>query len=129
MKKILLTTTVLLAGLMAYAAEHPMDMMFKTWIGTPIKSTIKEWGDPSDIVYKRGQREYKWITSGTRFIPGTMFEERTMCERKLIVDVKGKIVYGTFTGNGCPFTRESVKRWNNPNFDYMQDMINSDYQN
>lgn len=124
MKKFLLTLTIIFAGLAAVAAEHPMDLMFKTWINSPIKSAIKEWGDASDIVYKRGQREYKWITTGTRFIPGTMFEERTYCERKLIVDKKGKIVYGTFSGNGCPFTRESVKAWNNPNYDYMQDMLN-----
>ncbi len=124
MKNFLLTLTIFFTGLAAVAAEHPMDLMFKTWINSPIKSAIKEWGDASDIVYKRGQREYKWITTGTRFIPGTMFEERTYCERKLIVDKKGKIVYGTFSGNGCPFTRESVKAWNNPNYDYMQDMLN-----
>lgn len=123
MKNFLLTSIILFAGLAVYAAEHPMDMMFKTWINEPVKSVIKQWGDPADIDYKRGQREYKWITSGTRFIPGTMFEERTYCERKLIVDVKGRVMYGTFSGNGCPFTRESVKAWNNPDYDYMQDVL------
>lgn len=124
MKNFLLTISIMLVGMMVYASEHPMDMMFKTWIGEPVKSAIRQWGDPTDIDYKRGQREYRWITSGTRFIPGTMFEERTQCERKLIVDVKGKIVYGAFSGNGCPFTRESVKKWNNPDYDYMKDVLN-----
>lgn len=125
MKKFLLTASILImTGIIVYSSEHPMDLMFKTWIGSPVKSAIRLWGDPSDIDYKRGQREYKWVTTGTRFIPGTMFEERTQCERKLIVDVKGKIVYGSFSGNGCPFTRESVKHWNNPDYDYMQDVLN-----
>lgn len=123
MRKFLFTAMILLSGLTVCSSEHPMDSMIKTWVNFPVKDVIEEWGDPTDINYLRGQREYIWITTGTRFIPGTMFEERTSCQRKLIVGKKGKIIYGTYSGNGCPFTKESVKKWNNPNYDYLQDMF------
>ena len=112
----ILYTTIFFFGITAAlsAAEHPMDTMFKTWIGTPIKQAVKTWGQPTDIDYQRGQTVYKWQESSARYIPGTMFQEKTECERKLIVDISGKIVYGTFEGNGCPFTTEGVKKWNKP---------------
>lgn len=96
------------------AANHPMDDMFKTWIGVPVKEVVKYWGNPTDIDYERGQTEYEWKEVSTRFIPGTQYQQKTECERKLIVDVSGTVVYGTFSGNGCPFTTEGVKKWNNP---------------
>ncbi|MGN0014689.1 MAG: hypothetical protein ACI37T_04655 [Candidatus Gastranaerophilaceae bacterium] len=114
MKKILLTA-ILLAGSYAIAAgNHPMDEMLKSWIGTPINDVIKYWGNPNDIEYERGQTEYEWKETSTRFIPGTQYQEKTKCERKLIVDVSGTVIYGTFEGNGCPFTTEGVKKWNKP---------------
>ena len=115
MKKYLLSAILILTGLTAVAAiDHPMDTMFKTWIGTPVKEVIKYWGNPSDIDYKRGQTVYKWEEANDRYIPGTMFQQKTECERILIVDISGKVVYGYFEGNGCPFTTEGVKKWNKP---------------
>lgn len=115
MKKFLLTITVLFFGISCIAAtEHPMDTMFKTWYNTPVKEVVKAWGNPTDIDYQRGQTVYKWEESSSRYIPGTQFQHKTECERKLIVDISGKVVFGTFDGNGCPFTSESVKKWNKP---------------
>lgn len=94
------------------AIEHPMDTMFKTWIGTPIKEVVKAWGNPSDIDYKRGQTVYTWKEESTRFVPGTMYQHKTECERKLIVDISGKVIFGAFDGNGCPFTSDGAKKWN-----------------
>ena len=115
MKNFIFIVCFLISSSVAIAAvEHPMDIMFKTWIDTPIKDVVKVWGNPTDIDYKRGQTEYKWEEEGSRFIPGTQYQQKIECERKLIVDVSGKVVYGTFSGNGCPFTTEGVKKWNKP---------------
>lgn len=115
MKKIFLVAFISLIGSYTFAAaNHPMDEMFKTWIGTPIKEVVKYWGNPTDIDYERGQTEYEWKEASTRFIPGTQYQEKIECERKLIVDVSGTVIYGTFKGNGCPFTTEGVKKWNKP---------------
>lgn len=119
MKKIILTLSLILAGTAVCATvEHPMDAMFKTWINTPVKEVVKAWGNPTEIDYKRGQTEYKWAESSARFIPGTQFQQKVECERKLIVNVSGEVVYGTFNGTGCPFTTEGVKKWNNPKEKY-----------
>ena len=77
-----------------------MDTMFKTWYETPIKEVVKYWGNPTDIDYKRGQTVYSWYEKSTRFIPGTMLQKKTECERRLIVDISGKVVYGTCIGFG-----------------------------
>lgn len=115
MKKSIVFTVLILAANTAIAAvEHPMDTMFKTWTGTPIKQVVKAWGNPSDIDYKRGQTVYTWKEESARYIPGTMYQHKTECERKLIVDISGKVVLGTFEGNGCPFTTDGVKKWNKP---------------
>ena len=115
MKKLYISAILILAGLGAYAAvEHPMEVMFKTWTDTPVKEVIKAWGNPSDIDYKRGQTVYKWSEKSSRYIPGTMFQQKTDCTRILISDISGKVVYGFFEGNGRPFTSEGVKKWNKP---------------
>ncbi len=114
-KMMLLFVCVIAMGLYAdAAANHPMYDMFQTWVGTPVKEVVKYWGNPTDIDYERGQTEYEWKEVGTRFIPGTQYQQKTECERKLIVDVSGVVVYGTFSGDGCPFTTEGVKKWNKP---------------
>ena len=113
MKKYIYSLVIFALGAGVYAsAEHPMDTMFKTWVDTPIKEVIKVWGNPTDIDYKRGQTVYTWEDESTRYIPGSMFQRKVECERKLIVDISGRVVYGTFEGNGCPFTNEGVKKWN-----------------
>ena len=114
MKKAILTTICIFSATAAFAYIHPTSKMFETWIGTPVKTVVKYWGNPTDITYGRGQTEYEWTEVSSRYIPGTQFQEKTECNRKLIVDVSGKVVYGTFSGNGCPFTSASVKKWNKP---------------
>ncbi|MBQ2644967.1 hypothetical protein IJG14_05280 [bacterium] len=115
MKKIIIILGILSCGMASSASiNHPMEEMFKTWIDTPIKEVIKSWGNPTDIDYKRGQTVYKWEEESSRYIPGTQFQQKLECTRKLIVDISGKVVYGTFDGNGCPFTTEGASKWNKP---------------
>ncbi len=115
MKKSILALALILVGTGVYAQTiHPMDEMFKTWIGVKVKEAVKYWGNPSDIEYDQSQTKYQWKEVSTRFIPGTQFQEKTECERILIVDTTGLIVYGKYKGNGCPFTTEGVKKWNYP---------------
>lgn len=115
MKKFIMSFLVVFIGISVNAeSEHPMDTMFQTWYGTPIKEVIKYWGNPTDIDYKRNQTVYKWEESSERYIPGTQFQRKLECERKLIVDVSGKVIFGSFDGNGCPFTSEGAKKWTKP---------------
>lgn len=114
MKKIALFLLIF-AGAAVYAEiEHPMDAMLKTWYDTPIKEVVKYWGNATDIDYKRNQTVYSWEESTERYIPGTQFQRKLECERKLIVDISGKVIFGTFEGNGCPFTAEGAKKWAKP---------------
>jgi methionyl-tRNA synthetase len=115
MKKIAIILLFILTGLCAIAKEHPMNTMFNGWIGSSVKDVVRAWGDPTTIDYKRGQTEYVWYEASARYIPGTEFQEKVSCERRMIFDKTRHVIYGTFSGDGCPFTREGVKKWNNPN--------------
>ncbi len=117
MKKLLILLIIITMGSGVYASvKHPMEEMFATWYGTKIKFAIKSWGNPTDIEYDQSQTKYIWSESSARYIPGTQFQKKVECDRILIVDTTGLIVYGKYKGEGCPFTTESVKKWNNPKF-------------
>lgn len=115
-KSILLIIIAVLcgAGVFAYG-EHPMDKALQTWIGMRAKEVVKIWGDPSTIEYEQGQTKYIWEETQSRFIPGTQLQKRVDCNRILVVDTSGRVVYAKFTGEGCPFTTESAKKYINPN--------------
>lgn len=117
MKKFLLALVLISFGAGAFAAvENPTEAMFKTWYGVKIKKVVKYWGQPTDIEYDQSQKKYKWLEHSTRYIPGTQYQKRVACERVLIVDVSGRVVFGKYNGTGCPFTTEGVKQWINPEF-------------
>ena len=116
MKKIflcLVIVSILGAGAFAYG-EHPMDKALQTWIGMKAKEVVKIWGNPTDIQYEQGQTKYIWEETQARFIPGTQLQKRVDCNRILIVDTSGRVVFAKFTGEGCPFTTESAKKYLNP---------------
>lgn len=117
MKKFcILLTFVVLTGMVAAAADgnHPMDTALKTWIGVKAKEVVKEWGDPTDIIYEQGQTKYIWEEEKARFIPGTQYQKKFECNRIFVIDTSGRVVFTKFTGNGCPFTSESAKEYVNP---------------
>lgn len=121
MKKLcILLMFALLTGMAVYATydDHPMDAALKTWIGVKAKEVVKEWGDPTDIIYEQGQTKYIWEEEKARFIPGTQYQKKYNCNRIFIVDTSGRVVYTKFTGNGCPFTSESTKEYVNPKSRY-----------
>ena len=116
MKKIFLCLVVFAicgAGAFAYG-EHPMDKALQTWIGMKAKDVVKIWGNPTDIQYEQGQTKYIWEETQARFIPGTQLQKRVDCNRILIVDTSGRVAFAKFTGEGCPFTTESAKKYINP---------------
>ena len=114
-KSILFIIIGILLGAGVFAdPEHPMDKALQTWIGTKAKEVVKTWGNPTKIEYEQGQTKYIWEDSQARFIPGTQLQKRADCNRILIVDTSGRVVFAKFTGEGCPFTTESAKKYINP---------------
>jgi len=114
-KAVIFAVSVVFFGACAWAyGEHPMDKAMQTWIGMKAKEVVKIWGNPSDINYEQGQTKYIWEETQSRFIPGTQFQKKVDCNRILIVDTSGKVVFAKFTGEGCPFTSESAKKYINP---------------
>ena len=109
----LVVVFILEAGAFAYG-EHPMDKALQTWIGMKAKDVVKIWGNPTDIHYEQGQTKYIWEETQARFIPGTQLQKRVDCNRILIVDTSGRVAFAKFTGEGCPFTTESAKKYLNP---------------
>ena len=114
-KAVLFLVTVIFCGACAFAyGEHPMDKAMQSWIGMKAKEVVKIWGNPSDINYEQGQTKYIWEETQARFIPGTQLQKRVDCNRILVVDTSGRVVFAKFTGEGCPFTTESAKKYVNP---------------
>lgn len=110
MKKFLLMSVfAVFVALQAHAAyEHPMDTMMKSWIGHLPKEAVKVWGNPTKIDYERGQTKYTWTEISSKFVRGTEFKQKTVCNRIFVTDTAGRIVFAKFTGDGCPFTTVGV---------------------
>lgn len=117
MKKIILTMfCIIITSTSVLAAVNPMEQMFETWYGEKAKTVIKSWGNPTEIEYNQGQTKYIWSEDSARFIPGTQYQKRVNCTRTLIIDNSGKVVFGKYTGEGCPFTTVGVEKWKNPKY-------------
>ena len=105
-REILLFVVVLgVAG--GCAVDRAMDHAVASWRNQPASAVIADWGQPSEELRVSGKHLLLWNTSdGTLVLPDQKRPSPRSavlnCLRLLEVGRNGRIISGTWEGNGCP---------------------------
>jgi len=94
-------------GVAGGCAHQAMDHAVASWHDQPVSAVTAAWGQPSEELKVSGKHLLLWNTyDGKLALPD---QKRPAprpgapdCVRLLEVDVRGRIVTGTWEGNECP---------------------------
>lgn len=101
----------------AIGTKSTMEKVMGSWNGENINTVINYWGYPTSEQTIAGRRLYHWLdssytVSGNQY--GVYGGEST-CNRTFEVDKNNNIIKWQWTGNSCPATYFTSKKWVNPN--------------
>lgn len=120
MKKLLLVVFILTIYPTVASAIETKDTMKRimdSWIGENLETVIEHWGYPTDEKTIAGKKLYYWtissysVTGNQSYVYGG----EATCSRILEVDKNNNVIKWQWSGNSCPITYFTGKKFVNPN--------------
>lgn len=120
MKKLaILSLITILIQPMSFAVgtKTTMEKVMESWVGENINTIIDHWGYPTSEQIVAGKKLYHWldsayVVSGNQF---GVYGGESNCNRTFEVDKNNNVIKWQWTGNSCPATYFTSKKWVNPN--------------
>ena len=127
MKKILIILFLFIfSTIPAYSGmRKTMDSLMESWTGENINSVISLWGNPTEIKTADNGKIYYWNKSRDIIAPGFgiyggAYGGTSTCNKNFEVDENDIIIKGNWSGNACPMTYRSVKKYLNQKNNYRE---------
>ena len=124
-KKLLLSALLFIfSALPSFAGmQTTMERLMESWIGENINSVTELWGAPSEIKTTENGKIYYWIKKQDIIMPGFgiyggMYGGTSTCSKSFEVNENDIITKWGWTGNACPSTYFSAKKYVNPKNNY-----------
>lgn len=120
MKKLLLVIFILTiypTVASAIGTKDTMKRIMDSWIGENLETVIEHWGYPTDEKTIAGKKLYYWtissysVTGNQSYVYGG----EATCSRILEVDKNNNVIKWQWSGNSCPITYFTGKKFVNPN--------------
>lgn len=120
MKKLLLVVFILTiypTVASAIGTKDTMKRIMDSWIGENLETVIEHWGYPTDEKTIAGKKLYYWtissysVTGNQSYVYGG----EATCSRILEVDKNNNVIKWQWSGNSCPITYFTGKKFVNPN--------------
>lgn len=90
--------------------NRAMQCVVDSWVTTPIESVKASWGPPEKVQSVPEGTAYIWQAENLAppaphdIYPVFDAPRSTVCERRLITGTDGRVVAGTWNGEGCCFS-------------------------
>lgn len=101
----------------AFGAKKTMGNIMDSWVGENIETVIEHWGYPTDEKIIAGKKLYYWTVSSYSVTGNQsyVYGGEATCSRILEVDKNNNVIKWQWSGNSCPITYFTGKKFVNPN--------------